>query len=373
MKNECLLKNYIICCHVDKKLTQQYPESVYDIKIQAGAALTDKRMCIINDMDNCEGCISDRNSRYSEATAMYWIGKHIDSNYIGIMHYRRRLAVTDEQYLNLINNGADIITTELYDLGISIEKDYRETLYSCDWDLFMGILKARDPENYDFYRSLLCESTKIHICNVGVYKSELYKELCDWAFPILDDFYMQSPEKTDVYQHRDVGFIMERLTHLFVSRKERDGCRIETAQLVDLRSDEWDPEKECNSDDPSEIYDICNRLYQARQIIRCNNVLAVALRKGADKDEHLKLLSELFVTSIKERMEIPLSMHEYLPFEYRSNLNILIEVWKYFKIIVGLHYELNNAQTLDKLTEYMEITHFSRVALREAQLYNTKQ
>ena len=369
MNSESKLKNYIICCHVDKELTQPAPESIFDINIQAGAALTDKRICAINDLDDCDDNISDRNSRYSEATAMYWIGKHIDSQYIGIMHYRRRLALTDEQYTGFIAKGVDIITTELYDLGKSIEDDYRETLYSCDWDLFMEILKSRDSGNYSFYRDLFGKSI-MHICNVSVYKNELYNELCNWAFPILDDFYRLSPEKTDVYQHRDVGFIMERLSHLFVSKKKRDGFKIETAPLVDLQSDEWRPEKECTTNEPSEIFDVCNRLYQNNQIIKCNNVLAVALQKGADRDERIKLLSELLITSIKERMEIPVSMHEYLPIEFRSNLYILIDVWRNFKTIVKIHYDLNNIHTLDKLTEYMELTHFSKVALREARLYS---
>lgn len=359
------LKNYIISCHVDKPLTQAPPESIFDCPIQAGTALTDMRICAINDMDDCPGNISDRNKRYSEATAMYWIGKHIDTDYIGIMHYRRRLNLTDEQITDLMDNNVDIISTVLYDLGESIEENYRRVLYSCDWDLLMEILKKRDRDNYEFYCECLSKPL-IHVCNVNIFRADLYRELCDWAFPICDDFFRLSPEKTDVYQHRDVAFIMERLSHLFVMRKQRDGSKVAEAELVDIRSKDWEPENACDFTDLDEVFNTCDRLYKVNQIIRCNNVLGVALRNGGDKDERLRTLSEILIASILERMELPVTMHEYLPEEFRGSLEILIEIWNGFKTIASLNYETRSEESLNKLTQYIKLTNFSKIALREA-------
>ena len=64
------LKLYVISCHTDKPLLEERPSSVYEIPIQAGAALTDMRTCAINDHDGFPESISDRNLRYSEVTAM---------------------------------------------------------------------------------------------------------------------------------------------------------------------------------------------------------------------------------------------------------------------------------------------------------------
>ena len=64
IKNEDRMKLYIVTCHVDKPLKQEPPQSGYDIPIQAGAALTDMRTCEINDLDDCDDSISDRNRRY---------------------------------------------------------------------------------------------------------------------------------------------------------------------------------------------------------------------------------------------------------------------------------------------------------------------
>lgn len=59
------LKNYIISCDVDKKLADnELIISEFDCPIQAGAALTDIRLCQTTDMDNCPDNISKKNRRY---------------------------------------------------------------------------------------------------------------------------------------------------------------------------------------------------------------------------------------------------------------------------------------------------------------------
>ena len=368
MEDQSKLKLYIVSCHVDKPLTQPQPESKYTIPIQAGAALTDMRVCPINDMDDCDDNISERNTRYSEATAMYWIGKHISSDYVGILHYRRRLDLTDEQYEKLMDDGVDIITTEAIDLGESIENDYRNVLYSCDWDLFMEILKKRDPDDYDF--AVECfNSNLIHACNINVFKSELYSEFAGWAFPILDDFYKNSPEKTDTYQHRDVGFIAERLSHLFVMKMERAGKKIVSAPLTDLRSDEWDVKKECDYSSADDIFSACDRLYKARQITKCCNVLGEAMRGDCRDDETIKKLSEIFIIGIKEKREEKLTMHEYLPEHFRTDLKTLLYVWTGFEKALETHLKVNTPESQKLLEDMIAMTGFGKTALREAAVH----
>lgn len=362
--NKERLKLYIVSCHVDKPLTQEPPKSKYDVPIQAGAALTDIRVCELNDLDDCPDNVSDRNKRYSEATAMYWIGRHIDSDYVGIVHYRRRLDLSDEQYDKYMDDGVDIITTDLIDLGQSIENDYREVLYSADWDLFMDILKERDPEEFEFCKNCLA-SNLIHACNINVFRSELYREFSDWAFPILDEFWKRSPEKTDTYQHRDVGFIAERLSHLFVMKMIRDGKKVVEAPLMDLRSEEWDCKKECNYDDLNKVFDTCDRLYKAHQITKCCNVVGESVRRGGNNDPRIAALSEVMVTGILERRELTLTMHEYLPEQFRKDLNTLLYIWEAFKKALQTYMTLRNEESSKLLEDILALTHFSNVAKKE--------
>ena len=364
MKDKAL-KMYIVSCHVDKPLTQTPPESIYDVPIQAGAALTDKRICPINDYDDCQDSISDRNRRYSEATAMYWIGQHIDSEYVGIVHYRRRLDLTDNDLEDYFKQSVDVITTEKIDLGISIEADYRKVLYSCDWDLFMEILKEKDPADYDF--AVECFSSNlIHACNINIFRGELYHEYCEWAFPIMDEFWRRSPEKTDKYQHRDVGFIAERLSHLFVMKMIRDGKKVVEARLVDLRSDEWDCKKECDYSNYDDVFEACDRLYRAGQITKCCNVIGKSVRLGGKEDERIKSLSEVLVAGILERGSLPLTIHEYLPEQFRTDLSTLIYIWNALKKAIQTYITLNNKESADLLEGILGMTHFSKVAQQEA-------
>ncbi len=363
-KTSARLKLYIVSCHVDKPLSQEPPKSEYDIPIQAGAALTDIRICELNDYDGFADSVSTRNRRYSEATAMYWVGRHLDSEYVGIVHYRRRLDLTDEQYDRYMDEGVDIITTEPIDLGTSIENDYREVLYSADWDLFMDILKEKDSGEYEFYRECL-SSNLIHACNINVFRADLYRMFTDWAFPILDEFWKRSPEKTDVYQHRDVGFIAERLSHLFVMKMIRDGKKVVEAPLKDLRSEEWDCKKECDYRDLDAVFETCDRLYKTHQITKCCNVVGESVRRGGNKDPRIATLSEVMVTGILERRELSLTMHEYLPEQFRTDLNTLMYIWDAFKKALQTYMVLKNEESSKLLEEILALTHFSNVAKKE--------
>ena len=111
------LAMYIICCHVDKPMEEGDLKSKYNIPLQAGAALTDKRICDLNDYDGFDDSISDRNKRYSEMTAMYWIGKHINTEYVGVGHYRRRFLLSDSELDKYMDKGFDIISSILIKLG----------------------------------------------------------------------------------------------------------------------------------------------------------------------------------------------------------------------------------------------------------------
>ena len=291
--------------------------------------------------------------------------RHIDTPYIGIAHYRRRLDLTDAQYNEFMDNDVDIITSVPHKLNESIEEQYKALCYSYDWEVFKGVLRRLDPSNYQFYLSCL-NRNDMHLCNINVFKSELFKELCEWAFPICDEFAKLCHEKTDVYQHRDVSFIMERLSHLFVMLKAKEGKNIIEADMVKFDSFEWDAYDECDYTDSDEVYAICNRLYKENRIIRCKYVMGYALRNGLEKDHRLRSFAEILSASIEERNNLPMTMHEYLPKEFRSSLDILIPIWDGLKKISRLYNQNDDETIKQKFREYVSMTHFSNEAFRVA-------
>ena len=361
------LKLYVVMCHVDKPLQSKAPYSCFEIPIQAGAALTETRVTDINDMDDCETNISDRNSRYSEASAMYWVYKHIDSPYVGILHYRRRLDLTDEDYVKYMDQGVDLITTEPGVYQYSIKDLYTKTHYASDWYLFMSILKRRDPGLFSFAEEIF-DSCYFHQCNINVFKAEYYQEFCDWAFPILEEFYYNSPEKTDVYLHRDVGFIAERLSHLFVSKMKHDGKRVIEAPLLELPSGD-NIQSECDYNNNRNVMRTCERLFIQNQIYRCERVIGKAIREyNGENDPELKSFSQALITGILERGQLSMTMFEYLPFELRSNLNTFLATWNGLIEIVRASVRAGAEEGDSVLNEYLSITHFSEIAVNEARI-----
>lgn len=320
------LNMYIIGCHVDKPLEEADLQSKYNIRIQAGAALTDKRIYELNDHDDFEDSISDRNQRYSEMTAMYWIGKHIESDYVGIAHYRRRFLLSDAELDQYMNEGFDIITTKSYPLPEIVSDNYRICYYSSDWELFLDILNEFHPEDIALSEKVFAKD-HIHPCNMNIFSAEAYKEYCDWIFPMLNAFYERSPWKTDTYQRRDVGFIGERLSSLFVEKYMAAGKRVIEAPFRDLKSATWTPTMECALTDFDGIYRACQKYYLQNNITRCRELISKALENGGFSHEKVREISQLFRAGVKEQHTYPLTFYEYLPDMWKKDLDTLLAAY----------------------------------------------
>lgn len=358
-----MLDLYVISCHVDKPLSESIPVSKYDVNIQAGAANTELRTQPINDYDNFEGSISERNERYSEATAMYWIYRHISSKYVGISHYRRKFDITDEEIDKLLDENIDIITLKAVDLGQSIEEDYKAVLFNADWKLFLEILKKQSPGIYEFAEDYYAGEL-IHPCNMNIFRAELYSEFGDWAFPIMDEFYRRSQRKTDRYQRRDVGFIAERLSSLFVEKKRHEGFSIIEVPIKEIGSKHWKPEDECDLDDPEDVFAACCRLFNSDKITESKNIIGQAMRHSKSLgDDRIIQLSRLFLTAEYERLLLPRSMYEYLPMNWRKDLPTLLDAHETIGNIIKLINKTHSTEAVELLNQFISMTSFSNVVI----------
>lgn len=357
------LAMFVICCHVDKPLEEEMPESIYHVPIQAGAALTDKRVCDINDYDGEEDSISERNQRYSEMTAMYWIGKNIETDYVGISHYRRRFLLSDKQLEECLNQGFDIITMAKYKLPENVTDNYAVSYYKYDWDLFLEILQKKNPEYMDKAREVFSWDT-IHPCNMNIFRREIYEEYCDFVFPILDEFYQRSAWKTDTYQRRDVGFIGERLSTLFIEKKKDEGLCVIEAPFTDLRSKGWSPEEECDLGDFDAVYEACRKYYACDNITRCRNLVAGAMKKGGLKDQRIRELASLFHAAIEEQRTLPETMYEYLPSQWKCDLDTLRKAYMGIGTVVNLLHQNKTEEAISIYREFLSSTGFSEIVVK---------
>ncbi len=351
---------WVVCCHVDKPLEGEEPRSIYDVSIQAGAALTEIRVAPFNDYDDDPDSISDRNERYSECTAMEWISRHLVTDYVGVSHYRRRFALSDSELSRLLDDGFDMVTALWDPLDCSIREKSSDS--EADWKLFMDILEEFHPEDLPIARKHYAGNV-LHGANLHIFRREIYEEYAAWAFPMIDAFYHRSCRKRDRYSRRDAGFVGERLTSLFVAKLEERGGKVIYAEPNILPSHNWKPKDECALDEPEEVLAALRRLYQADKIIECADLLGAYLRNG---DSANPLFVQIYLALriwLEERKVLPRTMLEYLPDYLACDLDTLANTCQSLQKIIASIIEEETPEKYALLEEFVSLTGFSDIAL----------
>lgn len=266
---------FTVSCHKDRALISEIVASRYEIPIQAGAALTKQRTQIINDYDDVEDTISDKNSVYSEMTAAYWIWKNVDVPYVGLDHYRRRFKVSDEQLEQWIEEDVDVISTIPGERYRSLKEEYEIFHFAKDWEIMENTFRSLYPSDYEKALHYI-EKSCMHGNCMGIFRKEIYDECCRWVFSILDRVYEQRVEKVDKYQHRDVSFLAERLMSIYIDL-HKDEWNYREVGIETVPSDVWKAENECDLSDENEVLIASKRLLAEQRIDHCFFVLNDAL------------------------------------------------------------------------------------------------
>lgn len=208
-----LLHLYVVHSTEDKVLAENLPYRSFEIPIQVGKALTDKRIFDVTDADGDN--ISFKNHTYSELTALYWIWKHDHAKYAGISHYRRRFQISEAQVPLLIASDIDVITTTPVVNFNTVRSQYALDHSEADWNIMLSAVGELYPE---YVRSVerVQNETWYYAYNMMIAKKEILNEYCAWLFPILECCEDRIGQKEDAYQNRYAGFLSERLMTVFL-------------------------------------------------------------------------------------------------------------------------------------------------------------
>lgn len=205
---------FSIKCHVDKIIENNNPPS-YMQELQAGAAIAPVKICEL--ADDVGENISDRNKDFSETSAIYWAWKNAtEKQYVGCMHYRRRLDLTDDDLISVLENDVDLVNTVPAILYPSIRKFFMQNfLFDKDWSLMLEGIERLHPE---YLRSaiILGEGHYYLANNIMIMKSVWFKKMGSFVFDILlyiDNYYRAHNFKR---QDRYAGYIFEFLYSVFV-------------------------------------------------------------------------------------------------------------------------------------------------------------
>lgn len=202
--------------------------------------------------DEMKDNISHLNSKLNEMTAIYAYWKNLmkDADYVGFQHYRRFFNQAD--FLDL--DKYDIIDTTpikmLFNMSFFTGDDkpnivkttIENGFYICHkeeaWHMMEDELKK--TPFYPFFEDWKNQDALTSPCNLFIIKKKMFEEYCDFIFPILFSIDKKLDISTyDNYQKRQVAFISERLTSLFLYSKKQQGYKSKT--IGTMYFSDWKP------------------------------------------------------------------------------------------------------------------------------------
>ena len=211
----------LIACH------KKYPipnEEGY-LPIEVGAELHDSVIpgCI---KDNTGDNISNKNKEYCELTALYWAWKNLNSEAIGLVHYRRyfesvmfsRKVVSIDHIRRRLSIAPVVLPQRRHYL---IETNYSQYIHAHHQEDLMitrEVISDIYPEYLDVYDGEMLKRSG-HRFNMFIMTKELFDSYCQWLFDILFEVEKRLDISTyDSYNSRVFGFIAERLIDVWITK-----------------------------------------------------------------------------------------------------------------------------------------------------------
>ena len=238
------------------------------IPVRCGAVYDDRKDSDIIGDDTGDN-ISERRLSFCEMTVQYWAWKNVKADYYGLFHYRRYFNFSphhfiEDQYGNVIDQYIDEDSVQIYDLYedamrklimkydliIPEKKDVSQfpekytslwdhwnkskDLHKKDLETMNQIVIQMYPNMRGFVKRYL-NGTKAYFCSMHIMKASLFKQYCEWIFPIL--FELEKEIDISFYSEegqRTVAHLAERLLGIYIEyiKEMQPNIRIKELQTV---------------------------------------------------------------------------------------------------------------------------------------------
>lgn len=257
---------------------KEYPVPVCDyiVPIQVGKEQSGIDLGFI--ADNTGDHIADKNSTYSELTALYWIWKNLDSfdcKWVGLSHYRRYFTmpettvkkkllqtklITDERPVyeqelsqeqlefiasDKVKNALleklmanKIIVPAALPLSIdltcrcSIKNHYIFYHIKEDWYLMRDVVTQMYPNQTQSFDDFFNSTDTMYCCNMFIADKNTFSDYCAWLFPILSELEKVVKLSEYPYQRRIFGFFSERLLNFYLYQKKAELAEFPSLYLI---------------------------------------------------------------------------------------------------------------------------------------------
>lgn len=221
---------YMTRFHKDMPLKNPYSPPGWLHPIQAGAALTEER--IADTRDDMGENISEKNRNYSELSAMYWVGKNGGgAEYLGLFHYRRVLDITEEDLYRMGEHDIDVVLPYPTVHFPSIDEHHRRYVKDEDWEAMLMALRELAPEYGKSFNRIFSQPY-FYNYNMLIARAGVFKDYCDWLFPILKRTEELSVPKGWERADRYIGYLGENLTTLYFMYHRNDFKIAHTGRLM---------------------------------------------------------------------------------------------------------------------------------------------
>lgn len=176
--------------------------------------------------------ISVKNPYYCELTGLYWLWKNMDSDYLGVVHYRRYLGkkgrgkdvfdniLTEQQILEYMQEVDILLPQKRHYYIESIYQHYAHTHYAEHLDLTREVIRELYPEYLDAFDTVM-KRKSAHMYNMFVMSRRKCDQYCCWLFDILEQLERRIDVSIyDEFQARVFGRISEMLLDVWLEKNQ---------------------------------------------------------------------------------------------------------------------------------------------------------
>lgn len=173
--------------------------------------------------DNQGDNISERNASWCELTALYWGWKNLhEIKYLGLNHYRRYFKNVNEDNIDHLMSGFDMIVVKQSNPMLSNHERPSNlstvTTYE-DYFLFADAFLTIHPEYKKEFIDYFYNSRASYPYQMFISTKERYDDYCEFMFPVLFEVEKNMRPHGYTRQKRSIGYMGEYFLGLYISCK----------------------------------------------------------------------------------------------------------------------------------------------------------
>lgn len=205
----------IVATHKEYKMPQ---DEMY-VPLLVGA--NKNKVKTIKNKDNTGDNISDKNPYYCELTGLYWAWKNLDTDYIGLAHYRRRFKgkkqdLSKEECEQYLQKASVLLPKKRNYVIETLYSHYQHTMYIGPLDKTGEIIAKKCPNYFEEFKNLK-KRRSAHMFNMMIMDRKTLNEYCKWLFDILEELEKEKyKEKYDDFHARFYGRVSELLLDVWL-------------------------------------------------------------------------------------------------------------------------------------------------------------